>query len=213
MDLLRHHILATEYYRTIFINEAHADVIDIFGIMPSGAPDAEEQDVYIAKTYPSLNLSLTDIWKNPTIIAGTNCMAFALNRYDFGTAHPDIFAPEIRNRLSTNDPLEYIEEIRIAMKVSNFQRVRLNEIDRRKNHIVAVVCSSPPGEEGEFDFYRLDTDGWYHKLAASIITNEDTNGNRIITPEECARNEGKKFLGYYVLPKTGVDILLAKYQY
>lgn len=153
------------------------------------------------RVHPANQNSLREVWKNPIIVSGTNCMSFCLDREDTGASHPNIFSKAVVNRLHEGyAQQDFAEILQLSIKSSGFKKIRVHANTPGKAHVVAITFD--PASNGDFHCYRLFDEGWLHKPGIGAV--ESLDG---ALPDQVDAGRFEHFMGYYLVPQEGVEII------
>ncbi len=158
-------------------------------------------DEDVVMLVPRLGLQFSAAaWK--PVVGMTNCYSYALTAAAHGQGAPGqlLNPPHFKTSVIAGRDVT-IEDLRGLLDRDGLVRVSLEHITPAENHLVAVAYE--PGMD--YHFYRRDGDGtWSHKAGRCLPSNIDGSGHLIASPEECDRGPYHAFVGYFVVPNTGI---------
>ncbi|MBI1301857.1 MAG: hypothetical protein GC137_09410 [Alphaproteobacteria bacterium] len=133
----------------------------------------------------------------------TNCYTYALDIPAHGWGQPGQLRIHPADRTEsysfTQDTLPSLLESDGLIKVD------ISDLPACSEMLIAAIVY---GSE-DFHFYRRDQNGfWSHKWGNGRVKRLDSSGHLIRSPEKCVERGVNSFVGYFVVPRQGIQYSL-----
>jgi len=153
-----------------------------------------------------------ELWTGHPFQFMNNCYSYAVN--DMRRDRPAMPAPGGKAGLT----LEQYRSLPLHELITWLQRDGLERasgpVARPGHYLVAFALQlefCPAGDRQwrmvDGHFWRQDADGlWSHKPGMLLPSREDASGRQIVMPHQCDRGIYDEFMGYFHVPKGGLQV-------